>query len=101
MEGDTGSGDPLEGNTPRPAETSTWATLEPLDVPYNERTTAFLLVGLFVLVGCGVWLIFWVRARQNRIAGQRGIDEALVQRDEAFNPVYLEPETGLSITSTA
>jgi hypothetical protein len=104
MEDDTGSGDLSPQNTTTtnpPPETTTWATQQPLDVPYNDKTTAFLLVGLLVLVACGIWLIFWVRARQSRKRGRAtaGISANLMQENDTFSPDYLEPETGLGIST--
>ena len=83
-------------------EESTWATPRPLgdDIVSNrDRTTAFLLVGIAVLVAGMAWMVIWYRGRadrKNRNAAPRAgreLDEVLVDNDDSavtvFNRGYL------------
>lgn len=83
-------------------EQSTWATPRPLgdDIVSNrDRTTAFLLVGIAVLVAGMAWMVIWYRGRadrKNRNAAPRvgrELDEVLVDHDDSavtvFNRGYL------------
>ena len=84
------------------AEQSTWATPRPLGediVSSRDRTTAFLLVGIAVLVAGMAWMVIWYRGRadrKNRNAAPRvgrELDEVLVDNDDSavtvFNRGYL------------
>lgn len=103
-----GSGDPFpivtqENSTATTlTEQSTWATPRPLgdDIVSNrDRTTAFLLVGIAVLVAGMAWMVIWYRGRadrKNRNAAPRAgreLDEVLVDNDDSavtvFNKGYL------------
>lgn len=103
-----GSGDPFpivtQENSTATAltEQSTWATPRPLgdDIVSNrDRTTAFLLVGIAVLVAGMAWMVIWYRGRadrKNRNAAPRAgreLDEVLVDNDDSavtvFNKGYL------------
>lgn len=83
-------------------EQSTWATPRPLGddiVTSRDRTTAFLLVGIGVLVAGMAWMVIWYRGRvdrKNRNAAPRAgreLDEVLVNNDDSavtvFNKGYL------------
>ena len=88
-------------------EQSTWATPRPLgdDVVSNrDRTTAFLLVGIAVLVAAMAWMVIWYRGRtdrKNRNAAprvERELDEVLVDHNDSavtvFNRGYLGDDEG-------